>query len=143
MKDPTLPCPAYHLPGESAELFAGDFDTPTELVFGFSKRIIDTLPGVKQMTIIVHAPGTVLPFHKDEEEELEEHWKIHIPIETNEHSLFQYEDEEFVLAVGHAYLVNTSLTHGTDNQGLTERAHLIFKIPSARVEEILNSEFDI
>lgn len=141
LKDITKPCNPYHLPGDNKDDCAGDFDTPTELVFGFAKKVIDVFPEVKQTVITVHYPGATLPWHKDEEEYLEDHWKIHIPIVTNSQSYFQYEDEEFSLETGHAYLVNTSLTHATANQGTTDRAHLIFKVPVSRIEEILTRQY--
>jgi len=141
MKDPTLPCSPYHLPSDNESDFVGDFDTPTELVFGFAKKIIDVFPQVKQTVITVHYPGSKLPWHIDTEEQLSDHWKIHIPIETNNLSYFLYEDEKFVLETGHAYLVNTGINHATDNQGTTERAHLIFKIPVSHVDTILNTEY--
>jgi len=141
MKNPALPCNPYHLPGDNPADFNNDFDTPTELIFGFSKKILDTFPDVKQTVITVHYPGTVLPWHTDTEEYLEDHYKIHIPIETNNQSYFQYRDEEFVLKTGHAYLVNTEIDHATDNRGITERAHLIFKVPTRCIDGILNTEY--
>lgn len=143
MKDATRPCSPYHLPTDNENNFIGDFDRPTELVFGFGKKIIDTFPGVKQTVITVHYPGSKLPWHIDVEESLEDHCKIHIPIETNNLSYFLYEDEKFVLEAGRVYLVNTSIDHATDNQGTTERAHLIFKIPVSYVDTILNTEYTL
>jgi hypothetical protein len=141
MKDATRPCSPYHLPTDDPNEFIGDFDRPTELIFGFGKKIIDAFPEVKQTVITVHYPGSKLPWHIDAEEYLSDHWKIHIPIETNNFSYFLYEGEKFVLETGHAYLVNTSINHATDNQGTTERAHLIFKIPVSHVDAILNTEY--
>ena len=143
MKDPTRPCSPYHWPGDREEDFNSTFDTPTELVFGFAKRVIDIFPDVKQTVITVHTPGTKLPWHTDAETFLEDHWKIHLPIETNSQSYFQYDDEEFVLEAGHAYLVNTSINHATDNRGLTERAHLIFKVPVRAIPDILSNTYEI
>jgi hypothetical protein len=143
MKDPTKPCSPYHLPSDHTDDFAGNFDTPTELIFGFGKKIIDRFPQVKQTVITVHYPGSKLPWHIDTEEHLADHCKIHIPIETNNLSYFLYEGEKFVLETGHAYLVNTGINHATDNQGATERAHLIFKIPVSCVDDILNTEYTV
>lgn len=143
MKDATRPCSPYHLPTDDPNDFIGDFDRPTELVFGFGKKIIDAFPEVKQTVITVHYPGSKLPWHIDVEESLKDHWKIHIPIETNNLSYFLYEDEKFVLEAGHAYLANTSINHATDNQGTTERAHLIFKIPVSHVDTILSTEYTL
>lgn len=141
MKNPSLPCNPYHLPGETPTDFNNDFDTPTELIFGFASKILKSFPDVKQTVITVHHPGTTLPWHIDNEEYLEDHYKIHIPIETNSQSYFQYRDEEIVLHPGYAYLVNTSIDHATDNRGITERAHLIFKVPTRCIDLILNTEY--
>ena len=141
MKDAGRPCSPYHLPTDNENDFIGNFDRPTELIFGFGKKIIDAFPQVKQTVITVHYPGSKLPWHIDVEEYLEDHCKIHMPIETNDLSYFQYKDEEFVLTPGYAYLVNTSIDHATDNRGTTERAHLIFKIPAKFVDDILNTEY--
>ena len=143
MLDVTKPCSPYHWPGDNPADFNSDFDTPTKLVFGFGAKILAHFPQAKQLVITVHAPGTQLPWHTDAETYLEDHWKIHLPIETNQHSLFQYEDEDFVLEAGSAYLVNTSLTHATYNQGTTERAHLIFKIPVSIVHDVITKQYEI
>jgi hypothetical protein len=143
MKDPSIPCSPYHWPGDDEKDFNSDFDTPTDMLFGFGQKILDTFSKVKQTVITVHRPGTKLPWHIDSETYLEDHWKIHLPIETNHQSYFQYEGEEFVLAAGHAYLVNTSINHATDNRGTTERAHLIFKVPVTTIPDILNNQYEI
>ena len=143
MLDTTKPCPPYHWPGDIDQTFNNDFNTPTALVFGFGEKLLNAFPQAKQLVITVHAPGTDLPWHVDKENYLDDHWKIHLPIETNSSSLFQYQQEDFVLETGHAYLVNTSVTHATSNKGHTERAHLIFKIPVSQVATILTTNYEI
>lgn len=143
LKDPTQPCGPYHWPGEDTSQFNNNYDTPTEMIFGFGKKVIDLFPGVKQTNITTHAPGTIIEFHIDTELELEPHVKVHIPIETNSSSFLQFDDEEFHLEVGYAYLVNTGIIHGTNNKGSTERAHLIFKIPLSKVSELLTTHYEI
>lgn len=143
LKDPNQPCGPYHWPGEDTSQFNNNYDTPTAMIFGFAKKIIDTFPSVKQTNITTHAPGTIIEFHIDKELELEDHYKIHFPIETNKDSFFQFEGEEFHLEAGYAYLVNTGIPHGTNNKGTTERAHLIFKIPASKIDEILTVNYEI
>lgn len=143
LKDPTQPCGPYHWPGEDTSEFNNNYDTPTAMIFGFAQRVIELFPEVKQTNITTHAPGTAIAFHIDQELELEDHFKIHFPIETNEQSYFQFDGQEFHLEAGHAYLVNTGIPHGTDNRGTTERAHLIFKIPVRRIDEILSKDYEI
>jgi len=141
MKNPDLPCDPYHLPDTVTEDYNSDFNSPTKLVFGFAKKIIETFSDIKQTVITVHYPDTILPWHIDTEEYLEDHYKIHIPIETNTQSYFRYRDEQFVLQTGHVYLVNTGIEHSTENRGLTERAHLIFKVPVRYISELLNTKY--
>jgi hypothetical protein len=142
LADPTQPCFPYDAPGEEASNYK--FDTPTPLMFGFAKKLLDAFPYAKQMVITTHGPGAQIEFHIDKElYNDEEHVKIHIPIETNDSSYFQFEDEEVVLECGSVYLVNTTVPHGTINKGTTERAHLIFKVPLSSVDNILTKELVI
>lgn len=135
--DPDIPCPPYHI--DDSELCdpLDRFATPTKLVFGFGKKIVDAFPSIRQTGIAGHPPGTKIQLHPDNDEFL----KIHIPIKTNPNAWFFFEDEKFNMEVGHAYMVNTVLPHGTDNQGDTDRVHLIFKFPIGVAEEILNNEW--
>jgi len=138
--DPNIPCPPYHFsdpyPMRDPE---EKFSTPTDLIFGIAKNIIDSFPDVRQTVIAAHPPGTRIGTHVDNDEFI----KIHIPIKSNDKSYFIYEDETFVMKEGFAYLVNTTLPHGTDNQGDTDRIHLIFKLPTACVNDIIEKTYDI
>ena len=139
LSNPNLPCPPFHMPGELG--VNNSFDTPTPLMFGFAQKILDNFPYAKQLVITVHGPGAQIEFHTDDELFLpEEHIKIHIPIESNDKSYFQYDRENIVMEPGSVYLVNTTIPHGTDNQGQTERAHMIFKVPVSAVDDILTKE---
>jgi len=70
MKNPDLPCDPYHLPDTVTEDYNSDFNSPTKLVFGFAKKIIETFSDIKQTVITVHYPNTILPWHIDTEEYL-------------------------------------------------------------------------
>jgi hypothetical protein len=137
LKDPTKPCPPYHIDSMEEISENNDCRVPTKLIFGFAKKIIETIPEVRQLGIAGHPPGTRIDLHPDNSEFL----KIHIPIKTNPDAWFIFEDERFNLKTGHAYFVNTTLLHGTNNQGNTDRIHLIFKFPASIAEIILNSEY--
>lgn len=144
MLNPEEPCPPYNMPGDTSTEYNNYFDTPTALVFGFAKKILEQFPYAKQTVITVHGAGSSIEFHIDKEHWLpEEQVKIHIPITANDQSYFQFEDEDFVMEPGHAYLVNTTIPHGTVNHGSTPRAHLIFKIPVSRVAEILATDITL
>ena len=136
--DPNIPCPPYHIDTKSAMVDPENkFSTPTKLIFGFGKKIVEAFPEVRQTGIAGHPPGTKIQLHPDNDEFL----KIHIPIKTNPKAWFFFEDEKFNLEVGSAYLINTILPHGTFNEGDTDRVHLIFKFPTKLVDEILNNEW--
>ena len=136
-KDPTIPCPPYHIQKDENTHPDNNFDVPTELIFGFSRKIIKSFPNVRQTVIAGHPPGTVINLHIDNDE----FFKIHIPIHTNNDSYFNFEDEKFLLKEGKAYLINTSLKHGVDNSGNTDRVHLIFKIKKNDVDLILKKRW--
>lgn len=134
--DPNIPCPPYHIDVYSSLVDPDNsFSNPTELVFGFGKKIVNLFPEVRQASISGHPPSTKIQLHLDNDEFL----KIHIPIITNPNAWFFFEDEKFNLEIGSAYLVNTILPHGTFNEGDTDRVHLIFKFPTRLVDTILSN----
>jgi hypothetical protein len=53
--------------------------------------------------------------------------KIHIPIQTNPDVLFYQYPEKHHLMEGHAYEVNNAGLHAVENNGKTDRIHLIFE----------------
>lgn len=142
-KDNTIPCSPYHVSpkeGWEHEILEDDgFNNPTALLFGITKRMVDKIPNVRQMGIACHPPGTVIGQHTDNKDFL----KIHIPIQTTDKSYFVFGDKNYVMEVGKAYLVNTRLMHGTNNQGDKDRIHLLLKIDPADVDFILSTEFII
>lgn len=133
-----IPCPPYHIDTES-ELADPEnkFSNPTKLIFGFGKKIVDAFPEIRQTSIAGHPPGTKISLHPDNDEFL----KIHIPIETNPNAWFLFENEKFNLEVGSAYLINTTISHGTCNEGNSDRVHLIFKFPTKLIDEILSNDW--
>ena len=128
LTDLSQPCPPYHVHKEGTQEYRD-----TQLMFGFAERIKEAFPYSRQHSIAVHPPGTVINLHIDNPKWL----KIHIPIKGNNQSYFIFEGEKFVFEPGKAYLVNTSLNHGTNNLGTTDRAHFFFKIPEDKVNDVL------
>tara|TARA_Y100000287_G_scaffold166327_1_gene148868 strand:+ start:214 stop:423 length:210 start_codon:yes stop_codon:yes gene_type:complete len=63
-----------------------------------------------------------------------------VPIFSNNSSLFIFEPRrEYILPdEGKMYLVNTSVPHGTLNNGKDNRVHLFFKIPYDKEQDVLN-----
>ena len=135
LKDVSKPCPPYNIKHDNEVI--GSFDNLTDLVFGFGQLVVDCFPDVRQTVISVHPSTTEIKQHIDNDE----FFKIHIPIETNSKSCFVFGDKKYNLEVGKAYFINTKNKHGTINNGNTDRAHLIFKIPHCHAEKILNEEF--
>jgi hypothetical protein len=137
LKDPSKPCPPYHIQDKESRDPSDSFRIPTELIFGFGKKIVDSFPNVRQTVIAGHPPGSFIDQHVDTDKFV----KIHIPIITNSNSYFSFGDENYNLSVGNAYMINTALMHGTDNRGETDRVHLIFKITEEDARTILNTEY--
>ena len=137
LKDPSTPCAPYHIDTSDAVDPNDSFSVPTDLIFGFGQQVIEVFPNVRQTVISAHPPGTKINFHIDNDEFV----KVHIPIYANDQSYFEFENEKFLLEEGSAYLVNTSLMHGTENLGDTDRIHFIFKIKMADVDTLINNEW--
>lgn len=135
LKDPKLPCPPYDIKHDDD--VTGDFQTPTELLYGPVKIIVDAFPDIRQTVISAHPPGTLIKEHVDNDEFI----KIHIPIITNKQSYFTFTDKKYNLEIGKAYLINTTLKHGTINEGDNDRVHLIFKLPVEHVDLILSNNY--
>ncbi len=116
---------------------SSNYQNKTKIAFGFAEKIINTVSYASMLSIVDHPPTTALKEHRDYDIFL----KVHIPIRTNPDSYFIFGEEKFVLEVGHAYLINTTELHKTDNQGSTARTHMIFRIPMDQVENFLATEF--
>ena len=118
---------------------SSNYQNHTKLVFGFAEKIINAVPYANMMSIACHPPSTMLKEHVDYDIFL----KVHLPIKFNPKSYFMLGEEKFVLKVGEAYLINTTIPHSTNNMGDTERTHLIFRIPVEQVEHFLATEINI
>jgi hypothetical protein len=119
--DLTRPCSPYNIGEEKLDHYRD-----TELVFGIIHKFKKLFPFAHGYSLSVHPPGTYINFHIDSTEFI----KIHVPIYSCENSWFSYHTQNYNLeADGSLYLVDTTVEHGTDNQGSNDRVHLIFKIP--------------
>lgn len=142
LKDPSKPCPAYRVSEAEEtnnEQLSGNYDVPTELIFGFSQKLINLFSqfNITQTLVVVHPPGTRIGFHTD----TGDYVKIHLPIKSNDQSLFEYTDKSFVMEPGYAYLTNVSMLHATINNGATDRVHLIFRVPDEFRSMLETQEF--
>lgn len=102
--------------------------TRSPLVFGIAKKLIVNIPTLCQLGIVVHPPGGRIVIHQDVEPEDQDLLTVQIPIVTNEHAYWINDNGKTVLETGSAYLLNTHLLHGTDNQGTSSRVHLLFRV---------------
>lgn len=137
--DPKKPCMSYHVQNKNDLDYDGSFQIKTDLVFGFAKKLIDNITGIRQTVISIHPPGTYIDFHTDSIEFV----KVHIPIETTDQSYFTFENNDYNLDIRNAYLINTTLPHGTNNLGNKTRIHLIFKIPTETVTSFLYTNWNL
>lgn len=54
--------------------------------------------------------------------------KIHVPITTNDQTYFCFEKSKKQMKVGEAYEVNNNIKHWAENNGNSDRIHLIFEL---------------
>lgn len=73
------------------------------------------------------APGGVIHPHVDANPAALWPHKIHVPITTNDQVTFFIGDQGHKLEVGKAYEVNNLGRHAVNNEGDTDRIHLIFE----------------
>jgi hypothetical protein len=120
-------------------LVSGNYDVPTEIIFGFAEKLINLFSQFDptQTLVVVHPPGTRIGFHVD----TGNYVKIHLPIKSNSQSLFEYNDKVFVMEPGYAYLTNVSIPHATINNGTTDRVHLIFRVSDKFISMLETQEF--
>jgi len=72
-------------------------------------------------------PGAKIAPHTDGKPMQNRPHKIHIPIQTNAEAWFFQFPDKHNLKEGFAYEVNNSVMHGVENNGSTDRIHLIFE----------------
>jgi len=54
--------------------------------------------------------------------------KVHVPIKTNPNCMFTVENDSINMLVGEAYEVNNAKPHKVENDGDSDRLHLIFEL---------------
>lgn len=70
-------------------------------------------------------PNSYIKMHKDSGYHLENNWRCHVPIQTNNSIKFKVDTEELHFKEGHGYIINNQKLHGVDNPSPHERIHLI------------------
>jgi len=94
--------------------------------FGYFKDLFDLYGDdfFSWSRITIHDPCARIEPHQDAQVG-DNMYRIHIPIVTNPDALFCWGDSCYNFEVGKAYLINTSISHSTVNNGPTERTHII------------------
>lgn len=73
------------------------------------------------------APGGIIHPHRDQNPAAKWPHKIHLPLQTNERVTFHVDGVGYRLEEGEAVEVNNMGLHAVENQGDTDRVHLIFE----------------
>jgi Aspartyl/Asparaginyl beta-hydroxylase len=123
---------------EDADIQGKEFAKETPCAFGFAKKLIDFFPTAFRMYITVNSPGVVVVPHVDTIGVPRTTCKIIIPIQTNEKATWSIEDDVFHLDAGSLYLMNTSITHSTKNEGTTDRVHIMLEFFEEEFEVLKN-----
>lgn len=92
----------------------------SEIAFGFAKKVLDTFPLAFRATMYVNPPGTHFLPHIDSTHA----FRIHIPILSNPNAIWITKDGTTNMIPGNAYLLDSSNTHETMNNGITDRVHI-------------------
>lgn len=96
-----------------------------DMFFDYAKEFKESLPfKTDKWTLVIHDPGTRLAIHQDHGEAL----RLHVPIYTNNNSFWYIEGKEYHMNTSKSYIVNSSIPHGLENKGVTDRIHLYCKI---------------
>jgi hypothetical protein len=114
----------------------GNVHKNTELMFGLAEKLLNLFPNMASMHVGGHPPGTKLELHKDDEE----YFRIHVPLITNDQAyFFDSNGEKYYTETGRLYLLETSEEHGTVNNGISDRVHILFKMPRSSLKEVINT----
>ena len=81
---------------------------------------------MESVRLLKLGPRSTIKEHSDLKVSFEDGtMRVHIPVATNEKVDFYVNDEKLVMTPGEAWYLNLSLPHRVDNQGDTDRIHLV------------------
>ena len=130
--DLTIPCPPWNI-----SILPTTEYRNTELAFGIIERLQEAIPYAYRWAISVQPPGGKVSVHSDQEDE----YTVWIPIKSPDSDAITFiiDDEEgFKLpADGHAYLLDTTFPHYTNNLGSDDRVTIIFRLNKCHYTDIL------
>ena len=83
------------------------------------------IPALRMLSVIM--PGNSIEAHSDPQEP---NWltRLHIPLTTNDQSIFYIAGQPNHFEVGKAYHVDTRIEHAIENYGSTPRIHFMLDI---------------
>jgi len=122
--DKSIPCPPYNISIHPRGLYED-----TELMFGLVKKLKDMMPYTFRWSMVVQPPEGKVSRHVDAGDQ----YTAHIPIYEAPKAVFKFWDEnetrkDFTFnADGSVYLVDTIISHETENYSDTDRVGLVFR----------------
>jgi hypothetical protein len=140
-RDDPLPPPAQAnlelFPEINYETFYDDAKILKKFRYGYLNEMLDILgeDNFRQMIITTHYPRMYIRQHIDSKV-----LKLHIPVETNENSLFHFgpnRERNYHLKLGKIYILNTGDWHGTSNESDFKRSHIITRVHKDHLLHIL------
>lgn len=120
--------------------FYNDAKPMSYYCFGYMNTLLEQLTeqSLRQMLISKHPPGLYVLTHVDSKSV-----KLHMPMETNSKAVFHFGpngEKQYQMEVGKIYLINPSAPHGTKNNGLTPRTHLLSRVDLSYVPTLLSMQ---
>jgi hypothetical protein len=111
--------------------------------FGILNSMIETLtlPALRQMLIALHPAGLKVDTHTDGKTR-----KLHVPFYTNKDAVFTFgenRERKYHMELGKGYIINTLVPHGTENNGNTERVHLLSRVDDSFMHSLLSLNCNI
>jgi len=105
--------------------------------FGILNKMLETLSlqSLRQMLIALHPPGLKVNTHTDGKTR-----KLHVPFYTNKDAVFTFgenRERTYHMELGKGYIINTLVPHGTENNGNTERVHLLSRVDDDFMQSLL------
>lgn len=102
------------------------------------KKLEKTFNGISGLVVFAKLPPSkVITPHSDPGFYLSIVHRLHIPIFTNEHCYFCLDNHKIHMEEGFLYEINNLMVHSVENNGNTDRIHLIVDIiPNSVIEKI-------
>lgn len=132
--DKTIPCPPYNISIHDR----GEYED-TELMFGLVKKLKEMMPYTYRWSMVVQPPNGKVSRHVDQGDE----YTAHVPIYEASKAVFKFWDEkenrkDFIMqADGSVYLVDTIISHETENFSDTDRVGLVFRFKRIDLPKLL------